>query len=356
MNTHICLTRKNLSENEYRRIRSTALQLQPQIIKEITNNYFWPIGSQITIGFLNGTEHQQYYVKTIVQNNIQPHVNLVLRFLEHPTTKLKNQNAVLKIENIDQARQAKLNLLQQQASQSKNTQNLLPMIRVQFEQDQGSWSALGREALDNQDPVIPTINFGWLNYTIVVHEFLHALGFIHEHKRADIDIVWNITLLRQWYRGIPHFWTFEQIDRNIVNTFNIDEFNGLQYDPKSIMRNIIPCELIVLPAFCDDTIVQDLSEHDIKMLHTQYPSLKPNATLLYSVPLMTQDNNTQETLLENQKNKRGMYQGLPVIEKVFEFETAKLDAVYWSLAIVVFVLATTLVVVWHSKKQTTVQM
>ena len=72
-------------------------------------------------------------------------------------------------------------------------------IRISFLQD-GSWSYIGKDAL--QIPAKdPTMNYGWLKadtedeeYSrVVLHEFGHSLGAIHEHQSPGVTIPWDKT-------------------------------------------------------------------------------------------------------------------------------------------------------------------
>lgn len=68
-------------------------------------------------------------------------------------------------------------------------------IRIAFNPDNTSWSFVGKDCLiphSEGGPAKdkPTMNFGWLNeysrddvlQSVVLHEFGHALGCIHEHQ------------------------------------------------------------------------------------------------------------------------------------------------------------------------------
>jgi Matrixin len=73
-------------------------------------------------------------------------------------------------------------------------------IRISFK-GQGSWSAIGTDALvaEYYPYNSPTMNYGWLTpdssekdySSVVLHEFGHALGMIHEHQNPTNPIQWN---------------------------------------------------------------------------------------------------------------------------------------------------------------------
>ncbi|MEX1019274.1 MAG: pre-peptidase C-terminal domain-containing protein [Litorilinea sp.] len=119
-------------------------------------------------------------------------------------------------------------------------------IRISFAQS-GSWSYLGTDAL-----VIPasqpTMNYGWLTRAtpndeyarVVIHEFGHALGCIHEHQNPAADIPWNKEAVYTHYQGPPNYWTRQQVDINLFTRYAADMSQFSEFDPHSIMLYPIP--------------------------------------------------------------------------------------------------------------------
>ncbi len=127
-------------------------------------------------------------------------------------------------------------------------------IRISFLQD-GSWSALGNDALNQTYFPLdePTMNYGWLTDTtdeaeyerVVVHEFGHALGLIHEHQNPDPTqkLEWNEDEVYRVFSGPPNNWTKEQIDFNILQRYSADQMQFTQFDRASIMLYAFPGSL-----------------------------------------------------------------------------------------------------------------
>jgi hypothetical protein len=113
-------------------------------------------------------------------------------------------------------------------------------IRIAFEDD-GSWSYIGKDCL-NIPRNTHTMNFGWLDKAVVLHEFGHALGMIHEHQNPLGGIQWNKPKVYSDLGGSPNFWNKATVDRNMFETYAIDRINGTAVDKKSIMLYFIPQE------------------------------------------------------------------------------------------------------------------
>ena len=124
-------------------------------------------------------------------------------------------------------------------------------IRISF-LGTGSWSYIGTDALGipkNQ----PTMNFGWLKpdtaeseYSrVVVHEFGHALGFIHEHQNPVGEIPWDKPKVYAYYAGPPNRWSKQQTDVNLFQRYSAAETNFTAFDTKSIMLYPIPNDFTI---------------------------------------------------------------------------------------------------------------
>ncbi|MBZ2186984.1 MAG: hypothetical protein K7J46_19935 [Bryobacter sp.] len=122
------------------------------------------------------------------------------------------------------------------------------LIRISFK-SRGSWSAIGTTCRE-VDKKKPTMNLGWLTSTtdqdevnrVVLHEFGHALGLIHEHQHPKGKIDWNKKQVAADLAGPPQFWTPEQIQRNLFETFAAKLTNFSKFDKDSIMLYPIPAK------------------------------------------------------------------------------------------------------------------
>ncbi len=114
-------------------------------------------------------------------------------------------------------------------------------VRVAFDTG-GSWSYIGTDALaipTNQ----PTMNYGWLTprtedaeYSrVVIHEFGHALGMIHEHQSPVASIPWDVEAVYRYYGGPPNNWSRADIDANLLAKYDQSITRFSEFDPTSIM-------------------------------------------------------------------------------------------------------------------------
>ncbi|KAM0351023.1 hypothetical protein ACHAPU_002803 [Fusarium lateritium] len=119
-------------------------------------------------------------------------------------------------------------------------------IRVNVNSDGQSWSYVGTEnlAIPKNEP---TMNFGWLTDStqdkefsrVIVHEFDHALGCIHEHQSPAGGIPWDKEKAYAYYMKGSN-WSRETVDHNIFDYYSYTLSRFSDVDKSSIMMYSIP--------------------------------------------------------------------------------------------------------------------
>jgi len=115
----------------------------------------------------------------------------------------------------------------------------------------GSWSYIGNSAEDVSKNK-PTMNFGWFDKNtteeesrrVILHEFGHLLGFIHEHQSPKSEINWNKDAVYKYYDD-KFGWSRRLTYENILKKYSKTETQFTTYDRLSIMHYSIPAELIL---------------------------------------------------------------------------------------------------------------
>lgn len=125
-------------------------------------------------------------------------------------------------------------------------------VRVSFAQKGLSWSTVGTDAL-TVSGTRATMNYGWLDpassdreyQRVVLHEFGHALGLIHEHQNPAVKgvIPWDKEKVYAYYA--QQGWDRGKVDENIFDTYAVDQTNFTAFDPDSIMEYPVPDALTV---------------------------------------------------------------------------------------------------------------
>ncbi len=168
----------------------------------------WDVGEIITISFLDGDPSVQARVRAVAQEWTAPGMaNLTLSFRTDTT-------------DTD--------------------------IRISF-QFPGSWSVLGKTCRNIPAPQA-TMNYGWLTAAstddevrrVVLHEFGHALGLIHEHQNPAGGINWDKPAVTADLSGPPNNWNLATIEFNMFTPQAAAETNFTALDPTSIMMYPIP--------------------------------------------------------------------------------------------------------------------
>ena len=192
----------------------------------------WPNGSTITVGFMGGDSLQQSFVREHAPAWAE-HANLKLDF----------------------------------------TTSRSAHVRVAFDESDGSWSYIGIDCLEIPFEA-PTLNLGWLDEAVVLHEFGHAIGLAHEHQNPDGGIQWNEAAVIADLSGPPNYWDEATIWHNVLVKYRDDQVNGTAFDPRSIMLYAFPGSWVKSGVGTDFNT--ELSETDKRFVGSEvmYPKAK----------------------------------------------------------------------------------
>lgn len=122
-------------------------------------------------------------------------------------------------------------------------------IRVRFTSDGASWSFLGTDA-GRVSPNSHTMQFGWLTprssdeeiSRVVLHEFGHALGLIHEHQSPTASIPWDTAAVYAYY-GRLYGWNRDMVNAQLFRRYGESTTQFSAFDSLSIMQYPVPEEL-----------------------------------------------------------------------------------------------------------------
>lgn len=211
-------------------------------------NELWPQKADIKIYFMKNmpgyTDKKAKWVETVISKYIEPLVNLNFHW---------------------------------------NVQQQYSNIRISFDPTKGAFSNVGKgaESIPNDKA---TMNLGWTDQdeessdsaqgvvgtgVVVVHEFGHMLGMIHEHQREDEPFHWNKEFVyAEMLR--TNGWLPEQVDENIFDTTAMNTLNASKFDAHSVMEYIFPNNYFLTPPDLEQA--HYLSNLDIIWISKTYPT------------------------------------------------------------------------------------
>ena len=198
----------------------------------------WENGKVLKVKFLEGTRQQQEFVKQVAVQ-WSAYANIYFEFVEGGDSD----------------------------------------IRITFDENDGAWSAVGTDA-SSASQFRPTMNLGWLDEAVVLHEFGHAIGLGHEHQNPVGGIQWNKPVVYDELSGPPNYWDEDTVDHNLFGRYDSDEIRATELDPASIMMYPIPNEW-TLNNFSTD-FNPTLSDLDKEFVADIYP--KPEDPVVITEP------------------------------------------------------------------------
>ncbi|KAI4185628.1 MAG: hypothetical protein LQ346_005851 [Caloplaca aetnensis] len=215
---------------------------------------FWAPGRQLKISFLSGTDWQKEKVKKYAPLWCR-HANLSMNFVDN------GQCDVL----------------------------------IDFNPTVGSWSNLGTDSGYFANQRKASMNLGWINQEqkeenirqVILHEFGHALGAVHEHESPFAQIPWNKARVYQDLGGPPNNWDKAKVDGNMFSQYGLDKVQATKFDRESIMLYHYPAEWTTNGK--GTPFNTDLSERDKSYIHFVYPPSSLDAGQFNTMELRPSD-------------------------------------------------------------------
>ncbi|KAI4254623.1 MAG: hypothetical protein L6R42_007119 [Xanthoria sp. 1 TBL-2021] len=209
--------------------------VEPQSLAVLMGK-FWAPGRELRISFVAGTDWQKDQVKKFAPLWCK-HANLSMKFVPNGDCD----------------------------------------ILIDFNPSLGSWSNLGTDSGYVASQRRPSMNLGWINQDqkeenirgVILHEFGHALGAVHEHESPFAQIPWNKEAVYKSLGGPPNNWDKQKVDGNMFTKYGLDKVKATKFDIQSIMLYHYPAEWTTNGK--GTPYNTDLSERDKSYIRFTYP-------------------------------------------------------------------------------------
>lgn len=197
------------------------------------NYYLWNNGQNIYIQFLNGSNEIQNKIKKIAKQ-WEKFANIYFVFI-------KNGNSNVRI-NLD---------------------------------SKGGYNSVVGTLSNSLSQKEPTMNYDTTDFKndtiikrVVLHEFGHAIGLLHEHFNPLSGILWNKdSVYNDLFKTVK--WERKTVDDNIFQEYKLSYTNGTLYDKFSIMEYPIKSTWTKNGYSVDWN--NELSSGDITLVKSLYP-------------------------------------------------------------------------------------
>lgn len=148
-------------------------------------------------------------------------------------------------------------------------------VRITFDQPV-SWSFIGTQARDVPAEK-PTMNLGLIGHLesesqirrVILHEFGHALGLVHELQNPSATISWD-TVATYRYFAMAYGYTEDMVRQNVLRKYDHSIGYTRAFDPQSIM-NVFRIPPSLTKGQYDIRLSEELSESDKTVISNTYP-------------------------------------------------------------------------------------
>jgi hypothetical protein len=206
----------------------------------------WPDGSTLTVGFLNGSQALHDQVRALAPQWSQ-WANITFQFVDGGSDDI--------------------------------TINFLPMAGANYGTyssylgtDSASYARAGQPSMqlvfDESNPNNDDAEYR----RVILHEFGHALGLIHEHSRPDRPIYWDNNAVYTYYNQMTG-WDWNMIYQQVIAPYSGALTHVTDFDPTSIMMYPFPQGLAIYSngtPFVTDWN-RELSDGDKSIMEAAYP-------------------------------------------------------------------------------------